>query len=360
MTTVPAEQEPATALQTSLETILSPVAQELHLTRELYRETILASAERNYFQEIIHGNGNYVPDEFRVEIAGQVAKHLLQTEGKWIRAALTLLSANACGKTGLRVHQVAVAVELVHLATLIHDDIIDQAPMRRGMQSVAGGWGNSVSVLMGDFLYSKAFKLLLASQSIPAQTMLTHATGQMCLGEIKQLCFSTDSSFQETGYLEMIENKTASLMAAACAAGAEFSGLDDEEIQRFHEFGHSIGMAFQITDDVLDYTAATDILGKESGGDLRNGKVTLPLIHLYTQNGTAKDIVNSAASVEEKSRQLLEAMHEHGSIEYAYSIGERYGEKAHTCLNQLKTVIGESSSLESLYQLIDFILNRKH
>lgn len=360
MTTVPAEHEPATTVQIPLELILSPIVHELNLTQELYRETILASAERSYFQEIIHGAGNYVPDEFRVEIADQVAKHLLQTEGKWIRSALCLLSASACGKNGLQVHQVAVAVELVHLATLIHDDIIDQAPMRRGMQSVAGAWGNSVSVLMGDFLYSKAFRLLLASQSIPAQNIITQATGQMCLGEIKQLCFATDSNFNETGYLEMIENKTASLMAAACAAGAEFSPLEDTEIQKFHEYGHSLGMVFQITDDVLDYTSATDILGKEKCGDLRNGKVTLPLIHLFSQNGAVKDIVTSNEPVEDKSKKLIEAMYEHGSIEYAYSIGERYGEKAHRCLDHVKAFTGDSPSLQSLHQLVDFILSRKH
>lgn len=360
MTTVPADHDSITVIHSSLQSILASVEDELRLTQELYQETILATAERNYFQEIIQGDGKYIPEEFRVAVADQVAKHLLQTEGKWIRSALTLLCAGACGITGKNVHQVAVAVELVHLATLIHDDIIDQAPMRRGEQSVAGGWGNSVSVLMGDFLYSKAFKLLLASKSIPAQTMLTQATGQMCLGEIKQLCFATDANYRESDYLEMIENKTASLMAAACASGADFSDLDDAEIKRFHEFGHSLGIAFQITDDVLDYTAATETLGKEVCGDLRNGKVTLPLIHLYSQNGTAKKIVESDEDVEVKSRHLLEAMKEHGSIEYAYNIGEQYGENARQCLDHLKTFVGESPCMDSLYQLIDFILNRKH
>ncbi len=361
MTTASAETKEKIATGTiSLERLFLPIVHELRDTQSLYQETILATAERNYIEELMQGDSSYLPKEFRVEVADQIARHLLQTEGKWIRAALTLFCAGACGKKGTPVHQVAVAVELVHLATLIHDDVIDQAPMRRGIQSIAGGWGNSVSVLLGDFLFSKAFKLLLASESIPAQKLLTQATGQMCLGEIKQLRFSTEANFSESGYLEMIENKTASLMGAACAAGAEFSELDKPEIQRFHEFGHALGMAFQITDDVLDYTAATDTLGKEKCGDLRNGKVTLPLIHLYEHNKEAKTIVSNSDSVEEKSQWLLQAMKENGSIEYAHAAGERYGNKARACLDHLKDYTGESDCLDSLYQIIDFILKREH
>ena len=351
------EERPCAPL--TLESITAPIAEDLRLTQILYEETILATAERRYIQALLGGEGGaYIPEAFRVETADQIARHLLRGEGKWIRAVVCLLGAKACGASGPAVRQVAVAVEVVHLATLVHDDVIDQAPIRRGIQSVSDGWGNSVSVLLGDFLFSKAFKLLLASGSVAAQTLLTVATGQMCLGEIKQLCYATDAEFKERDYLEMIENKTASLMAAASAAGGHFSGLPDEITEKVHGYGHALGMAFQITDDVLDYTASSSILGKERCGDLRNGKVTLPLIHLYEHNPAARAIVENNLPMEEKSQQLLEWMSEVGSIDYAYSVGRRYGDRAKAFLDEIKMEIGDSESLASLVHLVDFILNR--
>ncbi len=349
-----------TPVEDSLKSIFKPIAEQLEFTQTLYNETVLATTERNYLEHLLYGESeSFIPKEFRVPIADRIASHLLLTQGKWIRSALVLLSAGACGIKSEPVRQVAVAVELVHLATLIHDDIIDEAAMRRGVPSVPANWGNSIAVLMGDFLLSKAFKLLLASKSIPSQTFLTRATGQMCLGEIKQLRNSQLKNPQEKEYLEMIENKTASLMSAATASGGHLGELEENHIESFHTYGHAVGMAFQITDDVLDYTSSTSTLGKEQGGDLRNGKVTLPLIHLLQNHPTAKELVENTEHLSDQSDRLYQLMIDFGSFEYAYSVGRKYGEKAHKALNRLENSIEPSNCLISLHDLVDFILARR-
>lgn len=341
-------------------TILKPVRGQLAQTQQLYQETVLQTEERAYLHKLVNGEtGFWVPEEFRVPVVDTISNHILQSEGKWIRAALVLLAANACGVANPAVRQVAVAVELIHLATLVHDDIVDEAPIRRGISSVPGNWGNSVSVLLGDFLLSKSFKLLLASGSIPAQNLLSKATGQMCLGEIKQLTCSYDTILTEQEYLEMIEYKTASLMAAASASGGYFGGLSEKAIERLHAYGHALGMAFQITDDVLDYTSPTAILGKQQGGDLRNGKATLPLIHLFqSHEKQARLILDSSAPMEQKTLELAALMRRMGSIDYAYKVARRFGEIAKESLKEIEPETGSSDSLNSLYQLADFVLAR--
>ncbi|MBN2326873.1 MAG: polyprenyl synthetase family protein [Candidatus Omnitrophica bacterium] len=353
--------ERTAALDLKLESIFQPVADELELTKSLYKKTVLQTAERNYIHRLLSGEEeSYIPQEYRVEIADKVATHLLQSQGKWIRAAIVLLSAKSCGVSSEAARQLAVAVESVHLATLVHDDIIDQAAMRRGVESVQAVWGNSVAVLIGDFLLSKAFKLLLASASVHAQKLLTHATGQMCLGEIKQLRSSGRDGMAEQDYLEMIENKTASLMAAAAASGGRLGDISTRSVECLHAYGHSVGMAFQIADDILDYTASSITLGKEKGGDLRNGKATLPLIHLFQNDGkNVHSILSSPISDEQKIQAMLALMKEMGSIDYAYKVGRRYGERAKENLKTIEREIGASDSLNSLYALVDFVLTRK-
>lgn len=353
--------ESSSSVQDTLASLFEPVAGPLERTRQLYGESVLKTAERNYLHRILFGNAiSYFPGEISVPEADRAAKHLLQSDGKWIRAALVLLSAKAGKTEGLPVMQVGAAVEMIHLATLIHDDIIDEAPMRRGIQSIPGGWGNSVAVLLGDFLFTKAFKLLLDSENVSVQSMLIHATGQMCLGEIRQLQYTRESSVSEKEYLETIESKTASLMAAACACGGELAGLDKKNVERLHGYGHSLGMAFQIADDLLDYTSSSVILGKECGGDLRNGNATLPLIHLLGNDGSnVKSIVESNDSLEKKTKDLLELMNGMGSIDYARSVGQRYGDAAKYNLRELEKSIGSSASLTSLSDLVDFVLDRE-
>ncbi len=354
----PDEQSPTIAMP--LGSILEPIADELEKTQNLYQETVLKTAERDYIQRLLTGEaGEYIPEQFREKIADKIAHHLLQGEGKWIRASLTLLTADACGIRGERAHQIAVAVELIHLATLVHDDIIDEAPVRRGLPSVAGSWGNRIAVLLGDFLYCKAFGLLLSSQCVPVQHLLTNAAGQMCLGEIKQLRFSHGNGICESDYMEMIEYKTASLMAGAAASGGYLAGLDEQHIEHLHGYGHGLGMAFQITDDVLDYTSSSNTLGKEQGGDLRNGKVTLPLIHVMENDReTAQQILENEEEVQNKTQTLLSLMKSNGSLAYSERVSKQYGAMAKNHLQQIEQITGPSESLNSLYSLVDFVLTR--
>lgn len=354
------ENKPSIA-DLSLDAIYVPVHSELSGVQSLYRETLLNSTENHLLKKLVEGNGvEYVPETFRVAVIEQISKHLLQAEGKWVRASLVVLAAQAGMHPGLPARQIAVAVELVHLATLIHDDIIDQAPARRGIETVSNGWGNSVAVLMGDLLFSKAFRLLLDSGSIPAQNYLTQATGQMCMGEIQELQHSFRSRISEKDYLEMISNKTASLMGAASASGGCVANLPQECIEAFFTYGHSLGMTFQITDDVLDYTASFETFGKQQGVDLQNEKITLPLIHLIDQRPEeAQAIIEQDIPVSDKALYLSDLMKETGSIEYAYETGRQYGEEARQALKVIEAECGASEALRSLHQLIDFVLVRE-
>lgn len=351
----------STSISLSLDSVFIPIVDELKETQELYRVVMLESEERNLLEKLIRGDGaECAPAELRVAAADQISRHLLMAEGKWVRAGLVLLAGGLNHCDALPIRQVAVSVELVHLATLVHDDIIDQAPMRRGMRSVADGWGNSIAVLLGDLLFSKAFKLLLASGSERAQMWLTQATGHMCLGEIRELQYSFRYGINEEEYLEMISSKTASLMAAASASGGELAELSENSVSHLRTYGHALGMAFQIVDDVLDYTSTIDALGKQQGVDIQNEKATLPLIHLFEkQPVAAQTILASNRELDEKARRMTELMLESGSIEYAYSAGRRYGDLAYESLRSIEEEIGPSHCIAAMEQLIDFVLMRE-
>lgn len=343
----------------SLARIWEPVADEMTAVQELYRESVLASTERNYIHEILSGGGgDFLPEEFRVEVVDRISHHLLQAEGKWVRAGLLLLSAHAFAARGLPVQQVAVAVELIHLATLTHDDIIDQATTRRGEASVCHGWGNSVAVLVGDFLFSKAFKLLLESGSIPSQRALAVATGQMCLGEIKQLRHVHRFMTSESQYLETIEYKTAALMAAATQSGGELADCERGITETLSRIGYDVGMAFQIVDDILDYTSSLPTMGKEHGGDLQNGKITLPLMHLLQHRPDMLALVRDCHRSPEVFEQLKTEMHEQGSFQYSYDLARRYIDRARADLLSLQDQCEQSEGIDGLRDLTELILTR--
>ncbi|HOE10503.1 MAG TPA: polyprenyl synthetase family protein [bacterium] len=349
---------PSRKTSVGLAQVWEPIAEEMVAAQDLYREMILASSERNYFHEILTGSGAYIPEEYRLGIVERIGRHFLGTEGKWIRAGLVLLSAHSFGAHSPSVRKVAVAVELVHLATLTHDDVIDEAEMRRGLVSVCHGWGNSIAVLMGDFLFSKALKLVLESRSVASQEALAVASGQMCVGEIKQLRHVHGFHTSETEYLETIENKTAALMAACTQSGAELAGCRPGTVKMFSRIGLDIGMAFQIVDDILDYTSTLRTMGKEQGGDLRNGKLTLPLIHLLQRRPdllkTIREVDYSGGFVEKLRKQMLEE----GSLEYSYDLARRYIGRARESLNNLRESSKNPDGIDSLLTLSELILSR--
>ncbi len=212
-------------------------------------------------------------------LVSEAGGQLIKAGGKRLRPRLSLLSAHACGYAGTCHIQLATVTELLHSATLLHDDVVDAAHCRRGLPSVNATWGDPAGVLVGDFLYSRALQLLVCVDSPPALRVLSDAMHLLAEGEVIQLSGCHDASqFSEQRYLQVIERKTAALFAATAHAGALLAEVSADTAQCFHRFGHHLGLAFQITDDVLDYRGEEAVVGKPCGSDFAAGKVTLPLI----------------------------------------------------------------------------------
>jgi octaprenyl-diphosphate synthase len=214
-----------------------------------------------------------------VELVSLAAQHILNAGGKRFRPQLTLLSARAFDYEGPAAAPMAAAVELIHTATLVHDDIVDEADSRRGRATANFFWGNSASVLMGDYLVIKAFTIAADTGDARLFRLLCDTIGRMCEGEVLQICMRADTGLEVETYLKIIEAKTAVLMATCCRVGALLGGAALEQTEALTAFGLKVGLAFQIIDDTLDYTGEEELLGKPVGSDLREGKVTLPLIY---------------------------------------------------------------------------------
>jgi octaprenyl-diphosphate synthase len=223
----------------------------------------------------------------RVNVINRVAGHLLQSGGKRIRPLLLLLSARLCRHGGGPEYEIilASAVEFIHTAALLHDDVLDDAALRRGHETARLLWGNKASILVGDYLYTRAFDQVLRLGNIEIELMLADACRKMVEGEMLQLSLHDNLAIAETDFLTIIDHKTASLMSAACALGAMITGAAPRKIEGLACFGRWLGLAFQLADDALDYAAQPDKLGKTVGKDLREGKITLPLYHLLSTCG---------------------------------------------------------------------------
>lgn len=214
-----------------------------------------------------------------VELISLAARHIVNAGGKRLRPQLTLLSARAFEYEGPAAVSMAAAMELIHTATLVHDDIVDEADSRRGRATANSFWGNSASVLMGDFLVIKAFTLAAETGDPRLFRLLCDTIGRMCEGEVRQICVRAETELEVETYLKIIEAKTAILMATCCRTGALLGGAALDQTEALALFGTKLGLAFQILDDILDYTGEEKSLGKPVGADLREGKVTLPLIY---------------------------------------------------------------------------------
>ena len=208
----------------------------------------------------------------------QLAGHIIAAGGKRLRPMLTLSSARLCGYTESRHIGLAACVEFIHTATLLHDDVVDESDLRRGAATANAVWGNKASVLVGDFLFSRAFELMVADGSLEVLKILSRASTVIAEGEVHQLVTANDTDTTEQDYLEVIQAKTAKLFAAAAEIGAVVSDRPAEEQTALETYGDHIGMAFQLIDDVLDYSAQQTTLGKAVGDDFRDGKITLPIV----------------------------------------------------------------------------------
>src|SRR5512138_2108433 len=247
-----------------------------------------------------------VEEQFKKDLASdvplirKVGEYVLSSGGKRIRPALLLLAAKLCGYTGSRHIPLASVVEFIHTATLLHDDVVDEANIRRGIPSANTLWGNSASVLVGDFLFSKSFSLMVADGDLNVLRVLSAATTRIAEGEVLQLVCTSDLEITEERYIEVVVCKTAVLLAAACQAGAIIGGATAEQEAALAAFGMDLGIAFQLMDDTLDYVADEKEFGKSIGHDLEEGKITLPLIETLKRCSAAeREIVGCIVEKEE-------------------------------------------------------------
>ncbi|MCB1628693.1 MAG: polyprenyl synthetase family protein [Xanthomonadales bacterium] len=237
----------------------------------------------------------------------QIGEHIIAAGGKRLRPQLVLLCAQACGSLQEDAVQLAVVVEFIHTATLLHDDVVDGSDLRRGRATANALWGNAPSVLVGDFLYSRAFQLMVGVNRMAVMRILADTTNRIAEGEVLQLMQLGDPETSEARYRDVIERKTAVLFAAACRLGALSAGADSDTELAAAAFGHHLGMAFQIADDLLDYTGDAERIGKHLGDDLAEGKLTLPLI-LALQRGSDEVVQCIADALREGRREALPAV----------------------------------------------------
>lgn len=295
-----------------------------------------------------------------VQVIEYLGDYLRLSGGKRVRPALTILSNYAVGGDGSRYNSIRMAtvMEFLHTATLVHDDIIDSADTRRSRPTVNALFGNKTAVLMGDWLYMSAFETSLAERSLPILDILTRVTRKMTEGELLQLTTLNRTDLTEQQYLDIIQRKTAYLFSACCEVGAILGGAGDTEQKALSDYGMNLGMAFQLTDDLLDFTSSADTLGKNAGVDLLGGKVTLPLIDLISQDSSATALVEKVLAegrYESVTRaQLLEAVDRVGAIERSRERADEYASAAQTALENLP----ESKYADSLRSIPTFVLDR--
>jgi octaprenyl-diphosphate synthase len=264
-----------------------------------------------------------------VTLVNTVAAHILNSGGKRIRPLLLLLSARLCGYAGNEHHQLGSLVEFIHTATLLHDDVVDDADVRRGRRTARRVWGNQISILVGDYLYSKAMCRVVDFRSQGINEVLADACKKMAEGEVLQLYYNGNPDMPEIDYIKIVEHKTAGLIAAACRMGAILADATEAQQEAIFRFGQYAGIAFQVADDTLDYTANGESLGKTLGQDLRQGKATLPLLHLlqHCSEGDRqmiKDRMETRTLTEKDLTRLIRLMQEYGSIAYALNRAQSY------------------------------------
>ncbi len=294
-----------------------------------------------------------------VALVNQVAEHIIAAGGKRLRPMLLLLAARALGHSGADAHQLAAVVEFIHTATLLHDDVVDESDLRRGRKTANALFGNAASVLVGDFLYSRSFQLMVELERLPVMKVLADTTNAIAEGEVLQLLHIRNPDTDEPAYLKVIERKTAVLFAAATRLGAFLAGADDIVQQRLHDYGMALGYAFQIADDVLDYSADEATLGKHLGDDLAEGKATLPLIHAIQHSGPGvRDRLRAIVENGDVDAmpEVLAAINATGGLEYSRRRAETYAAEAEAALDGLD----ENEATGALRGLARYAVRRDH
>ncbi|GMB01875.1 heptaprenyl diphosphate synthase subunit II [Pelosinus sp. IPA-1] len=283
-----------------------------------------------------------------------ISKHLVEAGGKRLRPALYFMCTKNQVSTMEKIMPMAIAIELIHMATLVHDDVIDNATTRRGKSTANSCWGNHSSVLIGDYLFAKAFSLVANKASNEMLKVLTDVICSMCEGEINQNRSTFIADQTENDYLKRIEQKTADFIAASCELGGLAVGLSSEETKALREYGYSLGMAFQITDDILDITASSEQIGKPVGNDLRQGIVTLPVIFALEHSADRdelREIVQTKNMSEEKIKRGLSIIQDTEAIEYSYKRVSDYLDHARSVIPA--SITGEHR--EAFHAVADFV-----
>ncbi len=317
--------------------IAQPIEQELQKFNAYYRDSIFS--ENKHIQEVVD--------------------YTIRSDGKKIRPMLLLLAAKACGEPNEITYNAAVTIELLHTATLIHDDVVDESLLRRGNPSVNAVYGNKVAVLVGDFFLSTALIKSVLTGNIGLISSISDLGRDLSEGELSQLYIAKEISFNEADYYEVIRKKTASLLSVAMRIGALSVGASDDVVERFTQIGNHLGISFQLRDDIFDYFG--EDVGKPTGNDIREGKVTLPLIYAFRNATPAEDAkyrgyLQKKELGEAEIAELIAFAKEKGGIEYAYQAMQAHSEKAKQLILQME----DSAVKSALLVAIEYIVERKY
>lgn len=294
-----------------------------------------------------------------VALIPEVARHLIDSGGKRLRPILTLAAAQMCGYAGDKHILLATAVEFMHTATLLHDDVVDESDMRRGKKSARMVWGNQASVLVGDFLLGQAFRMMVEAGSMEALDVLSNASMVIAEGEVMQLSAAGNLETNEDEYLAVIRAKTAALFSAATEVGPIIAGSERSIISAFRSYGTNLGLAFQLIDDALDYGGSSTKLGKNVGDDFREGKITLPVVLAYRRGNDEdrafwKQAIENSETGEENLARAMDLLARYGAIEDTVARARHYGEMARDALAPLPG--GEIK--DALNEVIEFCIER--
>ncbi len=297
--------------------------------------------------------------ESRVSLIPELAGHLVSAGGKRVRPMLTLIAADLCGYEGKRHHGLAAAVEFIHTATLLHDDVVDQSDLRRGNATANAVWGNKPSVLVGDFLFARAFQLMVDDGSLQVLKILSDASAVIAEGEVAQLITANDTETTEAAYMEVIAAKTATLFAAAAELGAVVADRPRTDADSLRSYGENLGIVFQLVDDVLDYNARESDLGKNVGDDFKDGKITLPVV-LAFERGDADErtfwqrTLEEGEQTPEDFKTAIQLMERHGTLKDSMTRASNYADKAKTALTNFQ----DSPARSAMLDLVDFCIER--
>jgi len=294
-----------------------------------------------------------------VILINQISQHIIHSGGKRLRPLLVLLAAKACGYQGNTHIPAAAIIEFIHTATLLHDDVVDESDLRRGEPTANNLFGNAASVLVGDFLYSRSFQMMVEMNNMDILRILADATNRIAEGEVLQLLNIQNADTTEKEYLDVIDRKTATLFAAGTEIAGVLNNLEPIKRKALADFGTNLGFAFQIVDDLLDYQADENDLGKSLGDDLEEGKPTLPIIRtLQTCSPSDKNFIRSALESDGRDSidTVLKIMQNTDALDYTAKMAQDYAAKAKNCLKSLP----DSNYLRSLAELADFSVSRTY